>query len=386
MSDANLTRLLYVKETAFGVIPSGPPKLTEIRFLSSGLTHEKLTVMSDEIRHDRARTELIQVGKNAQGPVETELIVGGYDDFILAALLAEEWTIDAEAVAGTIAAAGNTFTRTSGTFSATLRGAKFVHISGAANATNNGIKRVVSWTTTVLTVDDFTIDESATIEITVKYARGGVFLDSFTIEQQYLSLDPVVCVQLLGLVINQWSLNMQAQDRVLQTFDFLGTKALSGSTAGDGAPTESTDRFICNTTGNIGSLIWNGSAFQSDVLNFTMALNNNLRNRPAIGRETTKKHGKGRSEPNGSINAYFESTDLLEAFINHDSASLVMPITDPDGNLLSIFLPHLQFPTGFPTIPGVNSDVMVALEYNATIDTTLGFVIQVDRLDVQNGS
>lgn len=388
MSDANLTKLLFKKETTFGVVPAGNPKFQELRFLSSGLSHSKLTVMSDEIRSDRARSDLIQVGKDAAGPVETEFICGAYDDFILAALLAQSWTTGSVTMAGTTTSAGGVtwFTRASGTFSAALKGAKYVWIN-SIYAANDGIKRVVSCTDTVLTWAGDGSNQTETISVTYKYARNGVYLDSFSLEQQYLSLATPHYIALLGMVVNQWSLNMEAQARVLQTFDFLGTKAVSDdATVGDGSPTDPSTRYICNTTGNIGGLIWDNAAFTSNVMSFTMALNNNLRNRPAISSETTLKHGKGRCEPNGTLNCYFESAALWESFLAHTAASLLLPIIDPDGNLCSIHMPHLEFPSGFPTITGINSDVMLPLEYNATYDDTLRYVIQVDRLDVAAGS
>lgn len=388
MSDANLTKLLYRKKAAFDVVTSGNPNFQELRFLSSGLSHSKLTVMSDEIRSDRARSDLIKVGTDAAGPIETEFICGAYDEFILAALLAEAWTEDSVTMAGnTVTSGGNTaFTRTSGTFSAAIQGAKYVWIN-SAYAANDGIKRVVSCTDTVLTWAGVGVTQSETISVTVKYARNGTHLDWFTFEQQYLSLDPAHYISFEDMAVNQWSLNMEAQARVLQTFDFLGTKAISGAaTIGDGSPTDPSTRYICNTTGNIGGLVWDGAAFAENVMSFSMALNNNLRNRPAISRETTLQHGKGRCEPNGTLNCYFESPDLWEAFLAHTAASLLLPITDPDGNVCSIHMPHLEFPTGFPTITGINSDVMLPLEYNATYDDTLGYVIQIDRLDVAAGS
>ena len=105
MSDANLTKVLFAAESSFGVLPT-TPTLQELRFLSSSLAHDKLTAMSDEIRSDRARSRLIEVGKNAAGALETEFIVGAYNTLILNALMANGWTTGTTSVTANATAPG----------------------------------------------------------------------------------------------------------------------------------------------------------------------------------------------------------------------------------------------------------------------------------------
>jgi hypothetical protein len=180
---------------------------------------------------------------------------------------------------------------------------------------------------------------------------------------------------------------MEAQARVMQTFQFMGTQAaLADATAGDGSPQAHSTREICNTTGNVGGLMLDDASFVASVMSFDMTLGNNLRNRPAIGRETTLSHGRGRSAPDGTLNAYFTDTTILEKFLDHESAALLVPIVDVAGNLLSVFLPNIEFPDGWPTVEGIDTDLMLAATFNATLHTTLGYAIQVDQLDVATGS
>jgi len=394
MSDANLTKLLFSQEDEFAVLPVSPPDMQELRFLSSGLTHEKLTVMSEEIRSDRSRSKLIQVGKNATGPVETEFIVGAYNEFILAAMLAANWVTGIDTVTATATEVGDTIVLTAsvGTFSTAAQKAKFVKITfGAFSATYHAIVRVISMGNTTLTfpkpagVIGLFAGTVGTVEF--NYIRNGVTLRSFLIEQQYLGMEADTFIQLVGMVVNQWTVGMEAQARVMQTFDFMGAKAyVDDATAGDGSPLVPSTRTICNTTSNIGSLIWNDALYTDNVMSFDLTLNNNLRNRPAISREITLEHGKGLCEPDGNLNVYFESKDQLEDFINHVTASLLLPIIDPDGNLLSIHMPQLEFPSGFPSIEGINTDTMMNLAFNATHSPGEGYTIQVDQLDAPTGS
>lgn len=384
MSDANLTNILYVKEATFGEIPAGPPKMIELRYTGSSLVHEKLTAMSQEIRQDRARSQLVQVGKNATGTIDAEFSIGNYDDFLLAALMAQDWTNVEETVSGDIV--GNVFTRGAGTFSASFQGAQFVLITGANTAANNGIKRVTTWADGSVTVASFAGNEAGiSLHFVVNYARNGVYRQSFTIEEQFLSMDVPHYIPFVGMVLNQWSLNMEPQAMITQSFDFMGTQAFEGgdsSTYGDGSPTPPPSRDICNTTGNVGTIRWNDAALTANILSFTMQYNNNYRNRPAIGHETTLPHGKGTGEPDGTCTVYFDDAAMFQSFVAHEDAEILMPIIDVDGNLCSIYMPHVQFASGSPPIDGLNTDVNLAMDFNATIDVAKGFYIQIDRLDV----
>lgn len=386
MSDSNLTGIGYWKETEFGVLPDPAPAKQNIRFLSSSLESAKMTEMSEEIRSDRSRPELVQVGKSSSGDIATEFIVGGYDDFILAALGAAAWVMGSAVLTVNATAADNTLAITAGTLPAAAQGAKYYRVSGLAQAADNGVKRVVSAGDDSIVLDSVTADESA-VEVTVhwRYARNGTTKVSFGIEQQYGAISSFI--PFLGQTLNTWSLEMEARARLLQTFEFMGAEGLQASASSlSGSQVAETTRKICNTTGNIGALLWNGAALDANVMSFSLALGNNLRERPAISRETTLQHGTGRNEPDGTINTYFDSRDLYNAFLAHEDASLLLPITDPAGNLFSLWFPRLQFPSGTPTIEGINTDVMQELEFNATYHPTLGYHLQVDSVDVAGES
>lgn len=83
------TRLAYIMETTPGVIPATPAwKIA--RYVTEGITLDKQTVSSDEVRPDRNRTDLTDVGRQVTGPINTLLSYGTYDDW-LSALFAAEW-------------------------------------------------------------------------------------------------------------------------------------------------------------------------------------------------------------------------------------------------------------------------------------------------------
>ncbi len=84
------TRLAYVMETVPGTIPATPTwKIA--RYVSETLTLDKQTVSSDEVRPDRNRSDVTDVGRQVNGAVNTLLSYTTFDDW-LEALLANTWS------------------------------------------------------------------------------------------------------------------------------------------------------------------------------------------------------------------------------------------------------------------------------------------------------
>ena len=387
MSDANLTSLFYAAESSFAETPDNLSTLQELRFVSESLIHNKNTVVSEEIRADRARADLIQVGVSAEGTIDAEMIIKAYNDLILAGLLTSAFTQGQDSVTASTVAASQTITATTGTFSAATQAAKFVKIAGFVNSGNNGIFELVSATSTVLTLAAGSLtgaDETDVASVTAdyNYARNGVTLTSFLIEKRFASLSPDHFVGTLGAVVNELNLTLEAQGIAQISFGFMGARQIEGNaTYGDGSPTAVSTNPILNTTANVGTIRWDGATFGSNIMGVTMALNNNLRERPRIGSLYTLEHGKGTIDLTGNINCYFEDPTLLTSFIDHDSADLLLPMIDANGNLMSVHLPQIKFTSGAPPTEGINTDVMMDLEYQALLDPTLDYVIQIDQLD-----
>lgn len=386
MSDANLTALLYAAETAFAETPDLGSTLQELRFVSESLVHNKNTIVSEELRSDRARSDLIQAALSAEGEINCELVLEAYNDLILAGLMASAWVSGQASITATSNATAQTITATVGTFATAQQTAKYAKVAGFANSGNNGIFRVVSCTSTVMTLAAGSLtgaDETTKSGVTVdyKYARNGTTLTSFLIEKQFNSLDPAHYVAMVGGVVNEMSLSLEARAIARLNFGMMGSKLIAGAaTYGDGSPTAVSTNPVCNATGNIGTILWNGSALGANAMSFDMTLNNNLRDRPAISHLSSLVYGKGTIDLTGSLNCYFEDPTMLTALLAHTSADLFIPIIDADGNVMSIHLPELKFSNGTPQAEGINTDLMANMEFQALVDPTLGYVIQVDQL------
>lgn len=89
VAQGSQTRLAYVLETTPGVIPA-TPKWQILRYASETLNIDKQSVVPDEIRADRNVSDIVDVGRQITGSINTLLSYGSFDD-LFAALFCSTW-------------------------------------------------------------------------------------------------------------------------------------------------------------------------------------------------------------------------------------------------------------------------------------------------------
>lgn len=89
-AESNRAVVRYIPEVTWGTTP-GSGVVKTMRITSSGITANKDTQMSAEIRSDRMVPAIIEVSAMTDGPIETEFSAGSQDDFFQQFLLGS-WT------------------------------------------------------------------------------------------------------------------------------------------------------------------------------------------------------------------------------------------------------------------------------------------------------
>lgn len=89
MVDSSQTRLADITEVTWGTTPA-TPTFKVARFTGEGLNANIENVVSNEIRADRNVTDLIQVGSEAGGNIDIELVYGSFEDW-LESLMYNTW-------------------------------------------------------------------------------------------------------------------------------------------------------------------------------------------------------------------------------------------------------------------------------------------------------
>jgi hypothetical protein len=165
----------------------------------------------------------------------------------------------------------------------------------------------------------------------------------------------------------------------IATTETMTNASFAGATLTGGTDADpliaSTTNPVMNGTSNVGSMESDGAALQERFKNIKIDLKNNLRGLDAIGEAGNFDVGVGRVEVTGSFQAYFRDNDLYQAFLSHQYKTLRFTVTDGDGNAIVIFLPRINFMKGNPGIPGVNTDVMIPMDFTAILSPDYGSTI-----------
>lgn len=186
-----------------------------------------------------------------------------------------------------------------------------------------------------------------------------------------------------GLRIGGMSLSFTAGEIVTGSATFLGRQhqkiatrrlALSPYVARASITTD-----VVNATANVGNVTKNGLSLATAVRELTVTGEANLRAQNAISSKYPRGIGMGRLNITGNLTAYFETTDMYDHFIAHDTVSIGWSVTDYDYNTYFFTLPAVKFSTDNIAPEGIDQDVMEQMEWMAQMDAATNCEMQIDR-------
>lgn len=333
--NSNVT-IAYKTEVTFGS-PPGTGGAQYLRRVSSGLNAAKDSFTSQEVRSDAQIADLRHGMKSARGPISGELSNATYDDFLQAAMRGT-WAAGVSvapadfATGVTIADSGNnstlTFAGAGNLLTKGFRVGDVVRTTGLTLPDNNsasiGNLRIVGLTSTVMTVFPkltAAAQQAAGWAVSVPGSKltCGTVKRSFTIEQALA--DASLYERYSGVRVGGFSLSAPPNGMTTVDFDLMGTNFLMGTAAPYFVtPTGETTTGILS--GIDGTLRLNGEE-QGVVTAFQLQLTNNLSMAPVIGSTFAPNVFYGRTVVTGSVSAYLEDADLVNAFVNESEVDLV---------------------------------------------------------------
>ena len=209
--------------------------------------------------------------------------------------------------------------------------------------------------------------------------KNGVDQTSFTLEKIFENGATDQHFIFTGAVVNSMSLNIQAQQQVAGSFEFLCKSgsmtetAITGSTYTD-APTND----AMNAATDFASLSVTGATAPA-ITGLTLEISNNLRQKPVVGSLDSYGIGAGQCVVTGTITAYFENSDLMEQFLAGTATDLSFSIGGATENKYDIVIPRLKFSDGDVPTGGNNQDVIQTLQFTALYDPTEECAIKITR-------
>lgn len=145
--------------------------------------------------------------------------------------------------------------------------------------------------------------------------------------------------------------------------------------------TAATSNPILNGTSNVGSFDGPTSTLTEKFKMLNFAVNNNLRGKDAIGEEGNFEVGLGTFSVSGRVSAYFKDNTLYQSLIAHDDTALHILLVDDDGDGIGFSWPRVKFGTGNPNATGINTDIMLDIDFTAIRDAVTDATMIISRLN-----
>jgi len=382
MSDANRVSLAYVVESTFGVTPSGPPTLKDVRYTGESLAQNTQNVLSNEIRSDRQNVDVIRTSISAAGDINFELSYGAFDDWFAALLFSAGWStpITIGPLTTLSTTSPSTITRSSGSFTADgLLVGQWIEVTGFATAANNGYFKLATVGTTTLTIAQATLTTEA-VGASVTIIQGaqvvnGTTFATYAIEKKFTDLSNEFAMY-NGMGIQSMSLNTQADQIITGAFSFMGKKETSAAaTAGTGTNTAAATGIVMNGVDH-------ASGFENNVsvglVSLSINIANNLRNRLQIGTLGPISIGAGSIDVTGTLQMYFTTQALMNKYLANTASKVALVFNDGTSAYVIEF-PQIKFTAGKRSAGAKNTDIIADMALTGYRNPTENVTVRIAR-------
>ena len=334
---------------------------------------------------DDAVVTALEAGLSGNAIATTETFTAETNVFDAATLGTETegdgWTAPVTVTAITISAAiGDSSFNDSGSGFGSVVANQWIRASGFTNAANNGYFKVASATAAKIVVYGALVTESAGESRTIKQGGSivnGVAKNSFNFERTYSDLETELAL-FKGCMLNQMTLTVGTNGIITGSFGMMGQIETSEVASGGDGYEEPNDNDIMNSIDHVQGIYENVTAI--DVLDCSLTINNNLRERLKVGTLGPFGFGANAINVSGSFTAYYESKTLYDKYLDFDNTSLAKVFEDADGNGYVIDLPGVKITDGQRhSGAGIGDDFKVPCTFQAFMDDTEEITIRIVR-------
>jgi len=393
---SNRVALRYVAETVWNTTPA-TPTLLNLRFTSESLNYNADFIVSEEIRADRMVPDTVQVSASAGGDINGELSYATYDDWIEAAMFST-W------ITAAIAEGPNTdvtLTKTGGspntwdlvsaaTADWTSMGAvegQIVRVTGFTTAGTFYARITTAPTTLTLDIAPFqdVATEASGDSITVTpldFVRNGVLNRSFTVQKEFTDLTAPEFWNFTGGRVGNFGLELATGSILNTTFSILAADANMTETQFAGSSvTPANTNTVMNAVDNVATITFDGDAGANQFFfnALSIDLDNALRGQEAIGTLGFVGVEPSRISQTGSIELYFESSELFDRFRAATAFSLDFRVADSSGNEYIVSVPRAKYTSMDITAGGLDQDIFASAEFEVIINTAGTYMYQISR-------
>lgn len=374
----------YKVESTYGT-PAGASGAQTIRRVRSGIIPAKDSYQSNEVAEHLQVQDLRHGMRRPGGPLEGEMSPLTYADWF-EALLRGTWAAGATFTAGvgtgiTVANAGKTFTRASGSFLTDgFRVGDVVRWTGLTGVSNLNY-RIVALTATVMTVaespgaDIGAPDESCSCSVAgqkllAPTAKASIVKRSFSLEtvfpdtdwsELYTGLRFTSCALGLpptGIMTCQWG--AMAQDVTVYE---------AGSSPYFSSPSAATETGLLAA---VDGILRVGGTDVAIITGFDLAIDIAGSQQPVVGSNVSPDVFTSRLVVTGTLSFVLDGATLVKNFINEDAISAMILLEEAEAapaSLVAVHLPKIKFSALNRDI-GNEGPVIVGLPFQALLPAT----------------
>lgn len=205
---------------------------------------------------------------------------------------------------------------------------------------------------------------------------GGTTVSPMTIESKFG--DITQHFKGLGMMVNTLSLKVSAEGIVTGKCGMIGKSYTLSATSADAA-----GGYTAHTAGKKSmscqqATVSEGGSASSIITSIDLSIDNGLDPAKIVGSASAAGVFPGRQKVSGTVSAFFETSTLLNKFLNETSSSIVLVFTDPDAATLTLTLPAIKYTGGEAPVDG-ESGMQIKLPFQAIYDATTTSSIKLER-------
>ena len=383
MSDSNRLRVSIVKESTFGTTP-GSPAMKVLQVTGQSMRDRVGYTQSNIINDDRNVEELVRLSKSAAGTIPIELMfspTGEALELLLGATMCSAETAVYADASATLAGSNKVITTSAGTDNVSVGDIVYVDSDAGSNAGYYKVTAVTSSEVTVEADANFTADASSVTMTRAARRLNGTVEDSFTIEVARLDLG--IAQIFTGCVVN--SLDLSVTDEAIVT----GTLTFEAANSTFVDSPVSTDTFITSATYadaaahpvldslSVPEIRSAGTSFPAKSV--SLNINNNVAARTELGKLGAQSMRQGEFNVTGSFEAYFEDFAEMKAYADNTTGAMWFALIDANSRGYSVSMPTVKFSDAGADVGGSNTDTMVSVSFQATLNSTESCTVRMQR-------
>jgi hypothetical protein len=196
---------------------------------------------------------------------------------------------------------------------------------------------------------------------------------SYTVEEEFGISVGTRYLYHRGEEVNSRVISAETKSIITDTWNFMGMDAvpLSPTRALAAVSLTPPNGSILNSSTAIPLFYENGTPVTTPnfVNSFSLSLSNTKRTQDAVAVLGAAGIGTGRFMVTGTLSTYFGSETLYNKVLSNEISSLTVGFRDVAGMRSEIHdIPKLKYSSGAPDVTGVDTDIMVPLEFQGLRD------------------